>query len=353
MPLKINIPKFTSKDFTVLVASMLPMALLYNSILFGKRYIQDGKVFFWSTLVTFGLLAVTFFCYGLIAISLRNRFPKDYEAPKRLTICITIFILSTAVIVSLMFRGYDLFGFFGYQYNDGDFTKGYLTMVVMNVFLTFLNEGISRFENYKETFKETEQLKKEYMHSQLLGLKSQMNPHFLFNSLNTLSCLISEDAEMAEDFLNHMSKVYRYLLRNNEEKLVTLETELSFIHSYYFLLKARYAEALKLSIGVNDEYKEKLIPPLTLQMIVENALNQNTVSKDKPLHIEIGISNDEIIVRNSVHAKINLIGNYAESLENIANKFRLLCQKEIMIRDMGAERIIQLPLLSNQEISLA
>src|SRR5690242_5639861 len=122
MPLKINIPKFTSKDFTVLVASMLPMALLYNSILFGKRYIHDGNVFYWATLVTFSILALTFFCYGLIAISLRNRFPKDHEAPKRLTICITIFILSTAVIVSLMFRGYDLFGFLGYQYNDGDFT---------------------------------------------------------------------------------------------------------------------------------------------------------------------------------------------------------------------------------------
>src|SRR5205085_5679631 len=137
--------------------------------------------------------------------------------------------LMSAVYVSLILRGYDYFNFFGYEYAEPDFIKCYTSIIVVNIFLTFLNEGVYRFEKYRATVTETEQLKKEYMQSQLLGLKSQMNPHFLFNSLNTLSSLIHEDAETAENFLDHMSKVYRYLLRNNDEQLVKLGTELNFI----------------------------------------------------------------------------------------------------------------------------
>src|SRR4029079_9617844 len=199
------------------------------------------------------ILGFAFFIYGLVAISLRNRFPEDNQLLKRLTICISIFFLMSAVFISLILRGYDYFEFQGYEYEESDFTKSYVAFMVINVFLTFLNEGVSRFEKYRATVTETEQLKKEYMQSQLLGLKSQMNPHFLFNSLNSLSSLIHEDADTAEEFLNHMSKVYRYLLRNNEEKLVTIETELHFIQSYYFLLRSRHEEGLQLDIDVSSD----------------------------------------------------------------------------------------------------
>src|SRR5436190_2132291 len=162
--------------------------------------------------------------------------------------------------------------------------------------LTFLNEGVAQFERYKTTLIETEQLKKEYLHSQLLGLKSQMNPHFLFNSLNTLSCLIQEDEEKAEDFLDHMSKVYRYLLRN-EEQLVSLETEVDMVRSYYFLLKKRHSDALTLEIAIPKSYLNSEIPPLTLQMIVENAVNQNSLTKNEPLIIKVKAVNDEIEIQ--------------------------------------------------------
>ena len=345
-----NIPKYTSKDFPIIVASMLPMTLLMNYFLFGSRYFYEIKVLGWATVVTFAVLCLAYFFYGLVAISLRARLPHDHELSKRLIITISIFVLMTGVYLSLVTRGYDLFHFLGYQYSEESFKKCFFTFVVMNVFLTFLNEGVSRFESYKTTLTETEQLKKEYMQSQLLGLKSQMNPHFLFNGLNTLSCLIQEDADKAEDFLDHMSKVYRYLLRNNEVQLVELQTELSFINSYYYLLKARHAESLKLSVEVSADHYKDLVPPLTLQMIFENAMAQNSACKDCPLFVSIYASDHTLIFKNTIQPKVNNQDSTDEGLENISNKFRLLCQKDVAIEETSSERIITLPLIPNKEL---
>jgi sensor histidine kinase YesM len=119
---------------------------------------------------------------------------------------------------------------------------------------------------------------------QLLGLKSQINPHFLFNSLNSLSSLIDESSEDAEKFLDEMTKVYRYMLRN-EELLVPLEKEMQFIRSYYALLKARYGNGIQLEIDINEACWQALLPPLSLQVIIENAFTQNIVAKNTPLKI--------------------------------------------------------------------
>lgn len=353
MPKPLNIPKFHTKDFTVLTATMLPMALVLNYFLYGSDYFHPLSRFLLTTLVTFVYLGSGFLTYGFVAIFLRNRFPHESQTPKRILISLAIFFLMSAVYMSVLLLGYEYFKFYGYEYVENDFIKAYITLVIMNVFLTFLNEGISRFEKYRITLTETEQLKKEYMHSQLLGLKSQMNPHFLFNSLNTLSSLIQEDAETAEDFLDHMSKVYRYLLRNNDEQVVTVETELSFIRSYYYLLKARHAEGLQLSIDVSEYARNQMIPPLTLQMIFENAMNQNVISRSQPLHITIRDSKGCLEVVNNLQPKISNHENYSEVVENISNKYRLLCGCQIRIQETATERSIQLPALENKEINAA
>ena len=228
----------------------------------------------------------------------------------------------------------------------------YIAIIVINLFLTFLNEGVYRYERFRDTVTETEQLKKEYMQSQLLGLKSQMNPHFLFNSLNTLSSLIHEDPEKAEDFLDHMSKVYRYLLRNNEEQLVNLGTELNFIKSYAYLLKARHGDGLYIDVLIAETSREQMIPPLTLQMLVENVLSQNSISKNRPLHISIKLVHNRIEVRNRVQPKMNNNEEGREVIENIANKYRLLCGCDIIIREIDKERIIQLPLITKEPIEV-
>jgi sensor histidine kinase YesM len=349
---RFKIPTFHTKDFTVLVGSMLPMDILLNYFFYDKAYFSSASQFFITTVLSFIYLVGAFLTYGLVAILLRNRFPEDHQLVKRLAICMGIFFLMSAVYISVLLLIYDSFNFYGYEYSEIDFTKGYLTLITINVFLTFLNEGISRFEKFKITITETEQLKKEYMHSQLLGLKSQMNPHFLFNSLNSLSSLIHENSDVAEEFLDHMSKVYRYLLRNNEEKLVPIETEINFIRSYYFLLKARHDEGLQLHVELSPQSKERWIPPLTLQMIIENAMNQNAISRSKPLVISIKDHEHGLEIVNSVAPKINNVISNIEIEENINNKYRLLCGCEIEIEENEKRRSIVLPVIANKELYL-
>lgn len=348
----LNIPRFHNKDFTVLAGSMLPMGMLINYFLYGNSYFSSSAQLAITTIVTFFYLGAAFLSYSLVAIFLRTRFPDDRDNFKRLGICLSIFFLMSAVYISLLLLAYDYVHFYGYEYIENDFTKSYITLVTVNIFLTFLNEGIYRFEKFKTITTETEQLKKEYTHSQLLGLKSQMNPHFLFNSLNSLSSLIHENADRAEEFLDHMSKVYRYLLRNNEEKLVSIETELNFIQSYYFLLKARHEDALDLRVKVSAEVRQLWIPPLTLQMIFENAMNQNTISRSKPLKLTITDTHRGLEIINTVQPKINNINSNVEIEENINNKYRLLCGCEIEIDESDNQRSILLPMIANKELYL-
>jgi two-component system, LytTR family, sensor kinase len=348
-----QIPQYTSKDVPILLGSMIPLMLIMNTIMFGGRYFSAWDVFIPATLVTFVFSSSAFIVYGLVAILLRNRLPLESQLTKRLAICITIFIFMSAVLVSIVLRLYELFGFLGYTFEESHFKQIFIALVITNIFLIFFNEGVAKFEKYKATATETEQLKKEYMKSQLIGLKSQMNPHFLFNSLNTLSSLIHEEGEEAEDFLDHMSKVYRYLLRSNDEQLVTLETELSFINSYYYLLKARHGEGLQLQVDIPKAFQDHPIPPLTLQFIVEHALNQNTIGKEKPLQIKMFIHNgEELVISYNIQPKMGSLDESSNTaLENISNKFRLLCHKEVIVEETPLEKRIVIPLILSVEMS--
>ncbi len=339
----------------VMSGSMLPVTMLINYLLFGEDYVTSFGIFWQATLVTGAFFCLGYVFFGMVAISLRSRFPGEKDALRRISISIFLFVLMSGVYISLLLRAFDMFGFLGYHFDETDFAKCFAVLIAVNVFLAFLNEGISRFYNYRMAIRETEQLKKEYMQSQLLGLKSQLNPHFLFNGLNTLSSLIQEDAELAEEFLDHMSKVYRYLLKNNEEQLVSLGTELNFIQSYYYLLKSRHSDGLFLELNVEKQARNLMLPPLTLQMIFESALSQNSVSKETPLLIKISSVKNCLLVSNTIQPKINQPENQDAGLENIANKMKLLGQKEVEIEidHSCCERIIKLPLITENEIAAA
>lgn len=226
----------------------------------------------------------------------------------------------------------------------------YMCVGVLNVFLTFLHEGVARFERWRVSLLETEELKKTVKQGQLIGLKSQVNPHFLFNCLNSLSSLINESTEDAENFLNEMSKVYRYMLRNSEDLLVQLDKEIGFIESYYTLLKARFGDGIEMQINVQEKDRNSLLPPLSLQVVLENAFSQNIIQRSSPLKISI-LSNNKgaIIVQNNIQRKaITDAFDYEAGLDNLVSKYRLLNQGELVITDNVHERIIELPLITKE-----
>jgi sensor histidine kinase YesM len=227
----------------------------------------------------------------MVAFSLRNRFPRYSQTFRRIATGLIIYIALTVTALSILFWGYDYIGFMGYQINLHRYAWTLIVGAFCNIMATSLNEGAAFFERWREVVDEAEQLKKENLQSQLEGLKGQVNPHFLFNSLNSLSSLISDDPEKAEKFLDEMSKVYRYLLRTNEDGLTTLQAEMDFISSYFHLLKTRYGDGLNMQTAIEDRFLTYLVPPLTLQMLIENAVKHNMILKDNPLQIMILTTN--------------------------------------------------------------
>jgi two-component system, LytTR family, sensor kinase len=348
-----KLPQYSGKDYVIMVWTITPFTIILNSIIFGKRYFTDWQVFSIATLVAFLFLCVSFILYGGVAVAFRNRLPRDDQFMKRTSIIVGLFIIMTGLLILLLFTIYESIGTLNFTFREGSFIGAYSATVVLNIFLTILHEAVAKFASYKATLVETEQLKKEYMQSQLLGLKSQVNPHFLFNGLNSLSSLISEDPDKAERFLDEMSKVYRYLLRNDDEQLVELETELRFINSYYYLLNVRYGEGIVLTMDIADEQRELMIPPLTLQILFENAFNLNSISKEQPLRISIrSMKEGWLEIKNNIQAKLG--GDeqaHMEGLDNIINKFRLLCQQTVTIEDSATHRAIRLPLIKKEEMS--
>lgn len=348
---RIKLPQYTSKDLWVFAAVMPVIVLVYNSLLFGIRYFTESRVFWAATIATFLILGSFWFVFTAIAATLRNRFPGENELLKRMVISIIIFILINALIVTILFRGYDYFHFLDYELNQIRYQWTLMAAAIFNVFTTILHEGVDSFDKWKKTLVETQQLKKEYMQSRLLGLKSQMNPHFLFNSLNSLSSLISENTDDAEKFLDEMSKVYRYLLRS-DDRLVTLQTELQFLNSYFYLLKVRYGDGINLDLQVKDEQLNLQMPPLTLQLLVENTFTANTISKEQPLNIRISSLGERWLqIQHNLQQKIRISIPESEpaGLDNIINKYRLLCRQAVAIRQTETQRIIHIPLLGEDE----
>ncbi|MDJ1468315.1 sensor histidine kinase [Xanthocytophaga flava] len=194
---------------------------------------------------------------------------------------------------------------------------------------------------------ENEELKKISLHNQLEALKSRVNPHFLFNSLNSLSTLIEEDPQQAEHFLNELSQVYRYLLRANDHDLTTLSSELDFIRSYYHLLKIRHGNGLDLIINIHEDYTCYQIPPLTLQLLVENAVKHNVILHDKRLIIQLETTKHaQLIVKNNLQRKQTRVLSNQVGLSTIITKYRMLDQPEPLVVDNGQEFSVTLPLLN-------
>lgn len=349
--MKISLPKYTSKDYVVMVIVLLPFTLVCNSIAMGSYYYSNYKVFILATLATAVAFAVFFTVCGGVAVLLKNRFPREHQVPKRLTLMILTFLVMSGLFLLLLYHLLPSLPYINYTIDDDSFVWTYFALGICNIFLTFLHEGIDRYESWKANLQETDQLRKIYRQGRVHGLKSQVNPHFLFNSLNSLSSLIGEDEAAAEKFLDEMSKVYRYMLRNEDDRLVTLETELKFIQSYVYLLKARYGEGLQIHININNADQQLCLPPLALQAIIENAITLNTISKSSPLQVVISTQGRaQIKVTNTLQPKqITEALDADAGLDNLINKYELLSNEKVIVIEYANAREIMLPLVAHQE----
>ena len=337
---------YSSKERLIGVLIIPPVAIIINYFVFGAVYFDSLSNFLVPTLVSATVVLIIYILCGMIATILLNRFPKYSQTFKRIGLELLCFVAIMAAAVTVLYYGYEYIGIQGMPVKLENYPWVLIVGASCNLLATSFNEGAAFYEKWREMVDEADQLKRENLQSQLEGLKGQVNPHFLFNSLNSLSSLISDDPEKAEKFLDEMSKVYRYLLRTNEDGLTSLESEMQFINSYFHLLKTRYGDGLEMEIRINEKYNGYQLPPLTLQMLVENAVKHNMILKDSPLQILIMTTNSgKLVVTNNLQRKDRMVASNKIGLTNIVKKYRLMKKEEISVRDDGKEFAVVVPLI--------
>lgn len=220
-------------------------------------------------------------------------------------------------------------------------------LFVSVIILTFEISG-QFFANWKESLVQIEHYKTENMRAQLLNLKNQINPHFLFNNMSVLSSLVYKDQDKAVDFINQLSKVYRYLLENHSSELVELKTELEFINSYIFLLQIRFDKNIKFEISVPKTHHHLLLPPMSLQMLIENAIKHNVISEEFPLTVNIGVEENKICVSNSIQLRTVTEESTKTGLKNIKDRYRFFSEELPEILGVNNVFTVKLPLLKTR-----
>lgn len=209
-----------------------------------------------------------------------------------------------------------------------------------------INFGIQFLSNWKTAQVNSEQFQKETIRAELTTLKNHLDPHFLFNNLNILSSLISVDTELSQTYLEKFADVYRNILKSSKEELVTLNDELRFIASYLYLLEIRFEDTIQTFIDIESVEHTKYLPPLTLQMLVENAIKHNIISEIKPLKIHISCQNGYLSVKNGLREKKVERKNSGKSgLDNIQKRYSYFTDKEVQVFKNPDNFIVKIPLI--------
>ncbi|WP_051052798.1 sensor histidine kinase [Fulvivirga imtechensis] len=229
--------------------------------------------------------------------------------------------------------------------------------VVMNayglvIFIPFYSIYFSLqfLRHWKKSELDVEKFKKESIRAQLESLKNHLDPHFLFNNLNILSSLIDRGKEQSKAFLDNFAEVYRAILRSKDEDLIPLSDELNFIQSYISLLKTRFEELILFKIEGGADIQNKVIPPLTLQMLIENAIKHNIISEKRSLEVSIAISDEYLIVSNSLNKRPEEPKEQSGSgLENIRRRYRYFTDREIKIMRNASHFTVEVPLIEMEE----
>jgi two-component system LytT family sensor kinase len=306
----------------------------------GEWIVMYLKEFF---IITLGLYIVSegnVFAYRW----LDSRYPWEASPRRRLTLQLLfafIWIIPSAGLIALALA------LFGFQELSRETT---VNMMIMSLIVTVGAVVIFFFQKMKSSFLETERLKQETEIAQDHALRQQTDPHFLFNSFNTLTSIIMEDPNLAVQYVGRLSKVYRYVLQSKEHPLVALREEINFLNDFAFGFTLRFEDNFSLVIEIPEKYFETRIPPLTLQILAENCVKHNIISKEKPLKISIGIDGDNIIVRNTIQRKPPENAPTGFGLKNIISRYSLVSRAPVVIDESGMEFIVRLPLLWKEDM---
>ena len=214
---------------------------------------------------------------------------------------------------------------------------------ILLLVLFFIARILRLQTDQNESKLENERLKQQNLQNELSALKNQIDPHFLFNSLNSLLCLV-RDNEKATLFVKKLSFMYRYILQSSDSDLVSLKEELKFLESYTYLIQTRYRDRFQIDIRIDAKYLKEKIPPLALQILVENAVKHNEISETNPLRVEVYYIDDYIVVQNPIQPRTTLSENSGYGLQNLEKRYTLLKKNKISIQKKNDIFMVKLPL---------
>jgi len=331
---------------------MIPVtALIIPFVFFGLR-LSRQPYFTWKIYVTTLIITSAIWMGNRLIMKIsRSRYPLFPETRKRLIFQSAVMLVYTFIATNVL--GYLLSGYCdmikenypGHTFQDILFNSNsasvFCSLTVVAIYETkyFMHE-------LQYAVEEKEHLKRESLQAQLQALKSQVNPHFLFNNLNTLCAIIPENPDKAIDFVQQLSRVYRYILEVKDEKSIPLSDEMELLHAYSFLLKTRFGDNLSIEIEVPEINLQQKIVPLSLQLLLENAIKHNIVSAEKPLKITVFVEDGNLVVRNNLQKKNQISETTGIGLQNIRNRYKLITDKLIAIQETAFSYKVSLPLIS-------
>lgn len=234
---------------------------------------------------------------------------------------------------------------FGFTFGD-NFQPTVIVSVAITLMVSFFLHARGFFLNWRKLELDAAKLRNENLSSKYESLKSQLDPHFLFNSLNVLTNLVYSDADKSATFIKQLSEVYRYVLEVRSKELVPLAAELKFVESYLYLQQIRFGDKLKIENKLQDV--EGLMPPLALQILVENAIKHNVISEDDPLTISMFAQDNQVVIENNLQKKTLLTEpSTGIGLDNISRRYEFLTGQNIVIEETASAFIVKIPLLPN------
>jgi len=324
------------------------LSFIIPIVFFGCRFNRQ-PYFNWERFSSsFIIIVLLWLVNRLILIWCRSKYPDFADVRKRL-------FIQSSIMVSVTLIGNNLLH---YILSETLFTTNKVSvfdtdhLIVSNAAALFciimiigIYESIYFMHELRGSVEEKEMLKRENLQAQLNALRTQVNPHFLFNNLNTLSSLIPEDPKHAIDFVQQLSKVYRHILEVKDEPSISLKDELEVLHAYTFLLQTRFEKNLEVNIDIPAEKMQQQVVPLSLQILMENAIKHNIVSSGKPLRIDVFTENGSLVISNNLQVKKQVNESTGIGLDNIRNRYRLLTDKAVKVTANETNFTVSIPLI--------
>jgi hypothetical protein len=313
------------------------------------KHTQTGDAFHSTVIPAFISLVLMCSGIGYLAIFMVNKAKtiNQDSLTKRIVPALIVFYIGSYVIVSLsigistfiwfLYLGKDFSDFFPHLFKyELSFASGRLFIWLLFFTVAFF------YVLWNKSVKKEQKLKEENLKFKYQNLKNQINPHFLFNTLNTLSELVYIDPKISDLFIQDLSSIYRYVIENEETDLIELEKEITFVKQYFNLQEARDRNKIKLELELSSTDKIKVVP-VSLQILVENALKHNVKSNEKPLIVRITMEDGEIIVSNPIHRKSILEKTTKTGLSNLKSRTKIITGKELIISEVNDIFTVKLP----------